>query len=209
MHTDITERLEPHPPGPPDDPCPTSTSLLIRIRDRNDHRAWDEFVRRYSRMIWHWCHTRFPRDVEDLVQEVLAKLVVAIGTFTYDPSQGRFRGWLKTFTQRLMIDLNRRHLLPGKSVGLDHSDAAAREAGLDLEQRLAEFDLELLEIARRRVRRRVDPRTWDAYVATAEHGRRTDEVAGELGLSRGSVYQARYSVTNLLRQEVAALGEFA
>ena len=48
----------------------------------------------------------------------------------------------------------------------------------DLQQRLAdEYDLELLEIARQRVRRRVDPRTWDAYVATAEHGRPTEGVA--------------------------------
>jgi RNA polymerase sigma factor (sigma-70 family) len=217
MHIDITERLEPHLPGPPgggppDDPCPTSASLLLRIGDRNDHRAWDEFVRRYSPMIWRWCRDWFPRDADDLVQDVLTKLVAAPGVPTYDPSQGRFRGWLKTFTQHLMTDLYRRGLLPGQGVGvrLDHPEVAAREAAVDLEQRLAdEYDLDLLEIARGRVRGRVDPRTWDAYVATAEHGRPTDEVAGELGLSRGSVYQARYSVTKLLRQEVADQGGFA
>jgi RNA polymerase sigma-70 factor (ECF subfamily) len=217
MHTDTTERLEPHLPsppggGPPDDPCPTSTSLLLRIRDRNDDWGWKEFDRRYSPMIRRWCRDWFPRDADDLVQDVLTKLVAAPGVPTYDRSQGRFRGWLKTFTQHLMTDLYRRHILPGPGVGvgLDHPEVASREAGLDLEQRLAEeYDLELLEIARRRVCHRVAPRTWDAYVAIAEQGRSTVEVARELGLSIGSVYQARYSVIKLLRQEIADLGGFA
>jgi RNA polymerase sigma factor (sigma-70 family) len=212
MHIDTTERLERYSPGPSDDPCPTSTSLLLRIRDRNDDWGWTEFDRRYSPMIRRWCRHWFPRDADDLVQEVLTKLVAAPGVPTYDRSQGRFRGWLKTFTQHLMTDLYRRHVLPGQgaSVGLDHPEVAGREAGLDLEQRLAEeYDLELLEIARLRVCHRVAPRTWDAYVAIAEHGRSTVEVARELGLPIGSVYQARYSVTKLMRQEIADLGGFA
>jgi RNA polymerase sigma-70 factor (ECF subfamily) len=212
MHAGTTDphgAPRPGPPGDPrgEDPWRTSTSLLIRIRDRSDQRAWAAFDRRYSPLIRRWCREWFPRDADDLVQEVLAKLVASAGAFDYDPRRGRFRGWLKTVTRHLMADLGRRPPLPGKGVALDHPEAVAREARLDLEQRLrAEYDLELLEAARQRVRPRVDPRTWSAYVATAERGRPPDEVAQELGLPVGSVYQARYSVVTLLKREVKALG---
>ena len=80
------------------------------------------------------------------------------------------------------------------------------EASQDLEQRLeAEFDLELLETAKDNVRRRVEPRTWSAYVETAEQGRSGAEVGKELGMKVGAVFQAKHHVLKLLQQEVKSL----
>ncbi len=80
------------------------------------------------------------------------------------------------------------------------------EAGDDLAARLAaEFDLEQLEIARERVRGRVQPQTWAAYVATAEEWRKPADVARELGMRVGTVFQAKHSVITQLRREIVDL----
>ena len=184
-----------------DDPSRTQASLLIRVRDPGDHQAWAEFQRRYGPMIHGWCRHWFPRETEDKVQDVYCKLVDRLRTFEYDPARGRFRGWLKTLTNRLMSDLK---TIAPTAVPDDDTCLDQAEARQDLYERLAaEYDLELLEIAKEQVRGRVLARTWSAYVETAEQGRKAAEVARELGMTVGAVYQARYNVITDLKREIA------
>ena len=197
---------DPREPG--GDPERTSTTLLVRIQNPGDQQAWEEFVDRYGPMILGWCRRWFPREADDMVQEVLVRLVLAIGSFEYDPRRGRFRGWLETVTRHLMVDLRRRRRVRwiGEGDPEVRDRLASEETRTDLEQRLAaEYDLELLELARHRVRRRVAAGTWSAYVETAERGRQVAAVARELGMTVGSVSQAKYSVRTLLRREVRRL----
>jgi hypothetical protein len=63
----------------------------------------------------------------------------------------------------------------------------------------------LLEIAKERVRSRVKPHTWRAYAATAEEGRKPVDVARELGMKVGTVFQAKHSVITMLRREIEIL----
>jgi RNA polymerase sigma-70 factor (ECF subfamily) len=183
-----------------EDSARTRSSLLVSIRDPKDHQAWREFERRYSPMIREWCRRWFPRETDDMVQEVFVRLVKCMRNFEYTPNQGRFRGWLKTVTHNLMAELKKDALPPlvAGEVLLDRE-----EARQDLMARLAaEYDLELLELAKERVRGRIEERTWSAYVATAERGRKPAEVARELHMSVGAVYQARYKVLTELRREI-------
>jgi RNA polymerase sigma-70 factor, ECF subfamily len=153
-------------------------------------------------MIRGWCRQWFPREADDMVQEVMGELVLIMRSYTYQPEKGRFRGWLKTVTHRMMAQLKK----SSKRVLVDIEALDGAEASTDLWERLgAEYDLELLEKAKENVRGRVEPSTWSAYVETAEHLRRPAEVAHELGMKVGAVYQARYHVLNLLRQEVEIL----
>jgi hypothetical protein len=55
------------------------------------------------------------------------------------------------------------------------------------------------------VRGRVEERTWSAYVETAERWRSPEEVANELGMKVGAVYQAKHSVQEGLKKEIAIL----
>jgi RNA polymerase sigma factor (sigma-70 family) len=190
-----------------DDPWQTKGSLRVSLRDTADQQAWAEFVARSTPRISRWCETWFPREADDLVQEILAKLVKSLTSFEYRSKPGRFRGWPKTVTRHLMAELQRRNRLRVRCGTLDHPDLAAIEAAqTDLVQGLvAEPERELLGLACERVRPRVAPKTWAAFVETAHKGRRPAEVARERGLAVGSVYQARYQITRLLRPEVAAL----
>jgi RNA polymerase sigma factor (sigma-70 family) len=185
------------------DQTATRQSLLIRVQDPADHRSWDEFLGRYRPMVRGWCHRWFPDAPDDAAHEVFAKLVFVMRKYRYQPDQGRFRGWLKTVTHNLMADLKR----GSRWFQVDGEMLDQIEAPLDLLARLAaEFDLELLENAKEAVRRRVKERTWQAWVETVVNGRKAVEVARELGMKVGDVYQAKYFVTKLLRETIQALG---
>src|SRR5271157_3201139 len=124
----------------------THPSLLIRVRDHADQQAWEEFHERYAPMIRGWCRHWFPRELDDMVQEVLIRLVSSLKNFEYEPGRGRFRGYLKTVTHRLMADLKKRPA--GTPIFGDEEMLNEIEAGGDMEERLAAmFDLELLDQA--------------------------------------------------------------
>jgi RNA polymerase sigma-70 factor (ECF subfamily) len=151
-------------------------------------------------MIRGWCRHWFPLETEDKVQDVYCKLVDRLRTFEYEPSKGRFRGWLKTLTNRLMSDLKK---VAPKLVPDDDPCLQQAEARQDLYERLSvEYDLELLEMARDHVRGRVLNKTWRAFVETAELGRKAAEVARQLDMPVGAVYQARFNVTTALTREI-------
>ena len=188
---------------PSSDSMRTDSGLLNGVKDPANHEAWEKFIARYGPMIRGWCRHWFPREADDRAYDVFSELVFRMMTFEYDPGKGRFRGWLKTVTHRLMAKMKDEEWSNGDD-GVDRLDSL--EASEDLAARLAaDFDLELLEIAKERVRRRVADHTWKAYVETAERGRRPAEVAEELGLRVGTVYQARYSVINELGREIEDL----
>ena len=155
----------------------TSVSLLLRLgRHPADQAAWEEFVDRYGAKIYSWCRAwrLQDADAQDVTQAVLAKLAVRLRRFTYDPSQ-KFRGWLRTLVKNACRDCmaDRRRSIGAVARGRDDRADLIQtiEAREDLACRLeAEFDLELLEEAERRVRQRVAPHTWEAYRLTAIEG---------------------------------------
>jgi len=181
----------------------TDPRLLGEVRDPQNHAAWEKFIARYRPMIRGWCHQWFPHEADDKACEVLSELIFRMITFEYNASKGRFRGWLKTVTHNMMAGL-KKDALPQE--GEDHNPLDLAEAGEDLAARLAaEFDLEQLEIAKERVRGRVEEKTWLAYSRTAEESRKPVDVARELGMKVGTVYQAKHSVITELRREIESL----
>ena len=181
----------------------TDPALLGDVRDPRNHEAWEKFIARYGPMIRGWCRHWYPHEADDKTYDVFAELIFRMVNFEYDPTKGRFRGWLKTVTHNMMARLKKGDM---PQQGDDYDPLALAEAGEDLAARLAaEFDLELLEIARDRVRRRVQPHTWRAYVATAEDLRKPADVAQELGMKVGTVFQAKHSVIELLKREIENL----
>jgi RNA polymerase sigma factor (sigma-70 family) len=190
----------------------TNMSLLLRLgHDPSDQAAWEEFVDRYGAKMHAWCRAwgLQEADAQDVTQAVLAKLAVLLRRFSYDRSQS-FRGWLRTLVHNACRDFwaDRR-----RSIGAVARGAADEveliqtvEARDDLARRLeAEFDLELLEEAQRRVRRRVAPRTWEAYRLTAIEGLSGAEAAGRLGMKVAAVFVSRSHMTRQLQCEVKAL----
>jgi RNA polymerase sigma-70 factor (ECF subfamily) len=193
-----------------DDPLKTSPTLLGRLRrDPKDQAAWSEFVARYGPRILQWCRGwgLQESDAQDVTQDVLLKLNRLMARFVYDAS-GSFRGWLKTLAHHAWRDLaaERRRLRRGV-VDRSVSELLGNlQAGDDLVERLdAEFRREVMDRAMERVRRRVSPRTWDAFRLTALEGWSGAAAAGRLEMKIARVYGARSEVKEMIREEVRRL----
>lgn len=190
----------------------TRVTLLLRLRhDPGDAAAWAEFVGQYEGKILAWCRAWHLQeaDARDVTQAVLLKLAVRLRDFPYDPSKS-FRAWLKTVARHAWLALRERQARPGGGSGdtrvLEQLHSVA--AGEDLLRRLEEgFDGELLDEAVRRVRRRVEPHTWEAFRLTAEEGLSGAEAAARIGMRVSQVYVAKRRVQRMLQDEVRKLDQ--
>jgi len=188
----------------------TRITLLLRLRrDPGDAEAWTEFVGHYEGKILGWCRAWHLQeaDARDVAQAVLLKLAVRMRDFTYDPDKS-FRAWLKTVTRHAWLAFREQQGKLGQGSGdtrvLEQLYSVA--AGDDLVKRLEEgFDHELLVEAVRRVRLRVEPRTWEAFRLTVEEGQSGAAASARIGMRVSQVYVAKRRVQQMLRDEVRGL----
>jgi RNA polymerase sigma factor (sigma-70 family) len=188
----------------------TRVTLLGRLRrDPSDQRAWAEFVDHYGGKVLHWCRAWGLQDADaaDVTQAVLLQLAVSMRDFAYDPGKS-FRAWLKTVARHALSAFLDRRARPGRGSGETqvHEQLCSVAARDDLLGRLEEgFDLELLGEAARRVRLRVEPRTWEAFELTAREGLSGAEAAARVGMQVSQVYVAKRRVRQMLQEEVGRL----
>jgi RNA polymerase sigma factor (sigma-70 family) len=186
----------------------TRYSLLLRVCDPADSRAWGEFWRLYQPVVYRMAR-RFGlqvADAHDLTQDVLAAVSRAIQSWQPDPERGRFRTWLYAIVRNKTIAAVRRRRSGDHGTGdtdtMRRLQAKPVEAGdaFELEVRRAAFHQ-----AADRVRTQVQPATWEAFWRTSVQGQSIDRTATELRLSTGSVYAARSRVLARLRSEIEAM----
>jgi RNA polymerase sigma-70 factor (ECF subfamily) len=185
----------------------TSPSLLGRLRDTpDDQSAWAEFVGRYRPRLLDWCRRwgLQDADAQDVCQTVMVRLAAKLRVLVYDPAQS-FRGWLHTLARHAWSDF-----VTDRQKRAAATDATAAlhsvQARDDLETRLADaFDLELLEEATARVRKRVEEKTWEAFRRTALLGETAAAAAAALGMPVASVFKAKNNVQKWLQEEVRRL----
>jgi RNA polymerase sigma-70 factor (ECF subfamily) len=189
----------------------TPVSLLERLRLRPDGAAWRRLVDLYTPLIRNWLgyHALAQPDVEDLVQEVLGVLVRELPRFRHDLRRGAFRRWLRTITvNRLRTFWRERRSRPratGDSDFLsvldqleDPHSSLSRFWEQEHDRHVVRRLLELLEPE-------FEPATWRAFQLLVLEGKRTDEVAGLLGVSVNAVRIAKSRVLRRFRQEVDGL----
>jgi RNA polymerase sigma factor (sigma-70 family) len=188
----------------------TRITLLGKLRrDPTNEAAWAEFVDLYGAKVYAWCRkwNLQEADAQDVTQNVLLKLARKMGEFVYDPSRS-FRAWLKTLTYHAWSDFLESRRRPGLGSGDSHivDILNSLEAREDLVRQLEEeFDRELLNEAMLRVRLRVAPQTWQAFVLTAQEGLSGAEAAVRIPMQVAQVFVAKRRVQKMLREEVARL----
>ncbi|MEM9645791.1 MAG: sigma-70 family RNA polymerase sigma factor, partial [Planctomycetota bacterium] len=84
----------------------TRDSLIRRVGDRRDSKAWADFVKIYSPMIYRIArqHGLQDSDADDLTQSVLVSVCNAVGNWERDPSRAGFRSWLRRITRNATIN---------------------------------------------------------------------------------------------------------
>jgi RNA polymerase sigma factor (sigma-70 family) len=187
-------------------PPETRASLIVRLPDPADARAWDEFAAVYAPLIYRLArrHGLQPADADDLVQEVFSSVARSVESWLARASRGPFRAWLLRIAKNVALNFltrpKHRPLATGNGddyLCLAHapevSDAAASEFDL-------EYRREVFRWAAAQVRSAVTVKTWQAFWRTTIEGEPNEAVASELKMSVGSVYIAKSRVMARLRQ---------
>lgn len=189
----------------------THPSLIVRLAMvPEDAESWRQFVYRYGGPLLMWCrqHGLQEADAKDVSQEVLLRIARQIQHPNHRLPHS-FRRWLRAVVHGAWCDwveqkASLRNQLFGNTnaIGAMSRVAAKRDLVARIEAR---YDQELYDIAARRIRRSVEPRTWLAFHLQAIELLSPEEVGERLGIKPASAIAARYRVTKLMRTEVALL----
>jgi RNA polymerase sigma-70 factor (ECF subfamily) len=191
----------------------TRASLLVRLPDPADVKAWDEFVAVYGPLVYRLArrHGLQPADADDLVQEVLSAIARSIEMWLANSQRGLFRAWLFRIARNVAINfLTRRKHRP---LGTGDSDVARL-----LQQHVdpnddtsTEFELEyrreVFRWASDQVRAIVTEKNWQAFWLTTIDEQPIADVARQLGMSVGNAYIARSRIMARLRELVRRFEE--
>lgn len=175
------------------------------MKDTRDAEAWARFVEIYAPLIYFWAekHGVDSADAADLVQDILATLVIKLPEFEYDQKQ-RFRGWLHTITLNRARDWHRRRSnrqLPGLSFFVE---ALADHADRDVFEK-EEFRQFIVHRIREVMQSEFEQSTWEAFWLNVAEGKSAREVSLEIGISENAVRLAKFRVVKRLRAEFEGL----
>jgi RNA polymerase sigma factor (sigma-70 family) len=191
----------------------TRLSLLIRLSDRADQAAWQEFANIYTPVVYRLALRKGLQhaDAEDLSQQVLTAIAKAIGRWHTDPTRAKFRTWLHRIAQNQIINALTR-AAPDRATGdptvmfnLNEQPALAADSTL---VRL-ELQREVFRWAADHIRQEFRPVTWEAFWLTAIENLSVEQTARQLRLSPGAIYAARSRIMRRLKEKVCEFDEEA
>lgn len=189
----------------------TRHSLLIKLQEHNGE-AWREFLEIYEDAIFRFARHRGLQeaDARDVTQDVLSAVDKRIGSWSFDPSKGKFRGWLFRVARNMAVDkIVRQSKTAGSGdtvVGQFLANQPDSEAG-DSTVFWFEQRRRLLHWAARQVKPEVKESSWTAFWLTAIEGEKAESVAEKLGVQVGSVYAAKFRIVAKLRKVLADIDE--
>jgi RNA polymerase sigma-70 factor (ECF subfamily) len=188
----------------------TQQSLLLRAQ-RGETKAWKNLTDLYRPLILAWLNRQGvpARDLEDLSQEVLLRVVKHLPTFEHSGQRGAFRSWLRTIVCSRTADYWRALDAGDPAIGGSGAVVALREV-VDPESDLnrqwdAEHDRYVLHCLLDMLEEEFQPLTLQAFRRLALDGVSGAVAAEELGLSVAAVYVARSRVLARLRKEAEGL----
>lgn len=203
-------------PSPNSDSQQTRLTLLAKIRNSNDQAAWREFTDIYRPLLLAYISSRGLQadDAQDVVQEILVKLVRKLQAFDLDHDRGRFRTWLYEVTRNAVIDWTRRQQRIARPTEEPEHYLRQVEQAANADS-LAEFALEhrrrVLDFAMEKVRQNLldggKEGKWKCFQQTTLDQRKAAEVATELDIQVASVYVNTSRVLKMIREECAVLME--
>jgi RNA polymerase sigma factor (sigma-70 family) len=189
----------------------TRASLLLRLRDVQDHQAWVEFVALYEPVAYRLLRRRGLQDADarDLMQELFMAVSRSIDRWDPAKERGSFRGWLRRVARNLVIKWLKKSERPGLATGDSDVQAMLDMLPADSGPETVEFDQELrralFQQAAQQVRAEVRPATWQAFWETAVVGASAADAARKLGMEVVAIRVAKCRVLARLRAAVNEL----
>jgi len=186
----------------------TRPSLLLRLRDCQDHEAWVEFVTIYEPVLFRLLRRYGLQDAD--AREVMQELLMAVSRSIdrWDPAKqrGSFRAWLRCVARNLTINWLKQRQQRVIATGGSDLQAMLDQLPEDSGPETIEFDQELrrslFHRAAEQVRGEVQPATWQAFWETGIVGTSPVDAAHKLGMTVGAIRVAKCRVLARLQAAV-------
>jgi len=188
----------------------TRHTLLQRAKDKNDHKAWEEFVAYYQNFISMLIYKmRFAgTDNDDLTQEILIHLWKNLGV--YDKEKASFRTWMSTVVKNTIMKYyrtvsreNRR-----KDIAAEQQEMTLfwdSTSSSELEQMIEdEWKNYVSELALEKLRTLFSGNAIEVFTLSLK-GVSTEDICEQLGLKRESVYVLKNRVKARFMEEIRFL----
>lgn len=191
----------------------TSVTLLAQIAAQTtggDEAAWVRFFELYAPAIGKFVELQgMGRDPDDVVQEVMLRLVDVLRQGRFRPGGTPFRAYLVTLIRRQLVSLWRKEQARGGDGVVPLEDdmvAVPPEAAelLDLDWRLAKRRAAIDHVLTKTA---VSPQSKAVYRAYALEERPIGEVAREFGIPRNSVSQIKTRLDRLVAAVEREMGD--
>lgn len=184
----------------------TQSSLLVRLRTREDSAAWSRFVRIYTPLVHHWIRRLGveKNQADDLVQDVFIALLGKVSFIAANRPKS-FRAWLRTVTLNKCRDYFRRTNRNTEPQLMAQLEVAGRDTNEVLTD--DEYQSFVAQSAMQLMKDSFSETTWKACWEHVANGRSAKAVAANLGISENAVYLARGRVLKRLRTELEGLWE--
>lgn len=185
----------------------TRMTLLAKIRDKHDDAAWADFAYYYRKYIYNIAR-RMQLDhgaAEEVVQIVMIQSWNKLPDFNYDPSKGRFRGWLCRVTGNAVKNYYRDNI--NRFVELEPDSTFSEELITEPEvEKIAEEEWKeyLPKLAWKNIQKHFDENVKKVWEMT-QKGKKVSEIAKKLGITESSVYVYKKRVQDKLRAEIKQL----
>jgi RNA polymerase sigma-70 factor, ECF subfamily len=187
----------------------TRKSLLIRARN-GDEGAWEDLCVVYRPLIVGWLHRHAvpSYDIDDLVQEILLKLVRSLPSFKHSGRPGAFRSWLRTIARNNCRDYwkspSRRAAAPADAAALALEQLEDPDSPLNRAWDV-EHDRYVLRCLMDLMKLEFEPATMRAFLRVTLEGATSAQAAAEAGISLDAIYASRSRILRRLRELAGGL----
>lgn len=185
----------------------TRASLLIRIRNTRDTKAWSEFYDLYAPLLYKYARARGLNhaDAEDVQSTCYESIVKQILHFDYQKEKGGFKAWLKTLVNRRVIDLlrkKREHQADSQEIAVVQDDSPSVNQMWEEHWRKQH-----LRYCFRMAESQVSSVQYEAFRLLVEEDMSVASVCEKLNLNANQVYKAKSSVLKFVREMMLEVGE--
>ena len=192
----------------------TPVTLIARMAAQvtgEDEATWVKFFELYQPVIRHFAEFAGARsDTDDVVQDVMVKLVEVFRSGTYHPEKGRFRAFLATITRREVINRWQkaqvraadRHVSLNRTTTQEIAVQPEAAAILDAKWRLAQHAAAVEHVLTRTA---LAQKSKDVYRAYVLEEKPIGEVAEAFGIPRNTVSQIKTRVDAMIADFEAML----
>lgn len=194
----------------------TRKSLIARLGDWEDQKSWNEFHRKYWRLIFSVAIKAGLRQDEafDVVQETIFAIAKQSKHNRYDPNAGSFKSWLLQMTRWRITDQFRKR----KKDTAMHLRESDEEDGDNFIERFADPQSDTLDryweiewkkniaaAALERAKEKVKPKQFQIYYCYVVEQMEAKEVCEHLDVSLAQVYVAKHRVGRIVQKEISVL----